>query len=99
MIDNPQTDTKTSHNPLCRWRVMKDLETCLTCISIAEARKEMLDKCIAAVDTVPPIAQHVDDNGMISLVYDKGEILDALRALSANADSDRNVSERRLAKP
>lgn len=34
-----------------------------------------------AVDAVPPIDQRVDDNGLISLVYEKGEILAAIDAL------------------
>ena len=92
MIDNSQTDTRTSHDPMCRWRVMKDIETCLTCISIAEARKDTLAKCIAAVEALPPKYNE-------SYLHDMQSVLAALRALSANADSDRNVSERRQEKP
>ena len=94
MIDNSQTDTRTSHDPLCRWRVMKDLETCLTCISIAEARKEMLAKCIEAVETCGNDKGYIYSDTMTGVVW----ALDALRALSANADSDRNVSKRRQEK-
>lgn len=46
-----------------------------------QGQRDMLAKCIDAVEAVPAIAQHVDDNGMISLVYDKSEIIAALRAL------------------
>lgn len=34
-----------------------------------------------AIEAVPPIDQRIDDNELISLVYDKGEILAAIDAL------------------
>ena len=40
-----------------------------------------LDAARKAVDAVPPIDQRVSDEGFISLVYDKGEILAAIYAL------------------
>ena len=46
-----------------------------------QGQRDMLAKCIAAVEVVPALAQHVDDNGMVSLVYDKGDVLATLRAL------------------
>ena len=40
-----------------------------------------LDAAREAVETVPPINQRVSDEGFVSLVYDKGEILAAIDAL------------------
>lgn len=40
-----------------------------------------LDAARDAVAAVPPIDQWVDDNGLVSLVYDKGEALAAIDAL------------------
>ena len=54
--------------------------------------QDMLAKCIAAVEALPPKYNE-------SYLHDMQSVLAALRALSANADSDRNVSERRQEKP
>lgn len=53
--------------------------------------QDMLAKCIAAVEALPPKYNE-------SYLHDMQSVLAALRALSANADSDRNVSERRQEK-
>lgn len=58
-----------------------------------EAQEELMAGCRAegyaagvqasrdAVAALPPVDQRVDDNGLISLVYDKGEALAAIDAL------------------
>ncbi len=77
---------RVDHDPLCKWNVMKDLETCLTCISITEARKDMLAKCIEVVENWPVSSwqQHTQPDGTKepkSLLIDKSDVVNALRAL------------------
>lgn len=47
----------------------------------ADGRRRALAAARDAVAAVPPIDQRVDDNGLVSLVYDKGEALAAIDAL------------------
>ena len=56
-----------------------------------QGSEDTLAKCIAAVEALPPKYNE-------SYLHDMQSVLAALRALSANADSDRNVSERRQEK-
>lgn len=51
-----------------------------------EGREEMRIAVRKAVTAVPPIDQRVDANGLVSLVYDKGEILDAIDALRGSGN-------------
>jgi hypothetical protein len=75
--------TDLVHDPLCamaRDTDASDYGWCM-CPLISKVREDTLARCIAAMEAIPPTAQHVDEIGMISLVYDKGEILTALQAL------------------
>ena len=40
---------------------------------------------VQRVEVVPPIAQHVDDDGMVRLVYDKGEVIAAITGKVCNS--------------
>jgi hypothetical protein len=77
-----------SPNPEGQYVLAADAEA-----AIAAARQDMLAKCIALVEGTYTVS-------FVTLDADfQRAALVALRALSANADSDGNVSERRQEKP
>lgn len=63
-----------------------DPEQCDYCQAFRACEQRILDAAREAVAAVPPIDQRVDDNGLISLVYDKGEILAAIDALRGSGN-------------
>ena len=65
----------------CEQRVEETWSAIAGLDQYAEGYVAGLDAAREAVAAVPPIDQRVDDNGLISLVYDKGEILAAIDAL------------------
>jgi hypothetical protein len=96
-----------NHDPLCSYYkpgVFWESHVCVTCDLIAKAREDMLAKCIAAVEALRPLLfvdkydGGYDCCGCSTLDQLHDDAIVALRALSANADSDGNVSERRQEK-
>ena len=44
-------------------------------------QRDALADAVAAVEALPAIAQHVDDDEMVRLVYDKGEVIEAIKGV------------------
>lgn len=102
-----------THDPLCPNGEMTWLPSqsiCLYCHVIDRVRKDQTQQCITAVEALPTTIQipvaHPHEGCPDPTVHMRWtpflavpDILAAMRALSANADSDRNVSERRQEKP